>query len=505
MSLDIFVINDGKAIITPSNLADQYTLTLKLGNEYRKLRQIKIERASEIIKRGDTLEDWYQIGSEDSKICLNKKDIDNEIVSIKDSELKMKVHDAFHEYLKTAHVESFLDPAPSQKTSKTRTPTLSSIPMSYIFRGAPWIKEEILATRAGRVKAIRDLRKYLYKITCIMTPEGELQAVATKKLIDGKVKWIKAMRSLWENATVPECEFGPVAILAKPKKGVQKQIFEINAQLSSYLIATGIPHVLRIRQIKRNDPEKAGLMMEWCRKGDLLSFIYPHFDKNKETVLPQYRKQHLSLLLQVAEFLCAMKSHSLSYDDVKLTNILIQYTPQGNVEIYIADLEGIKPFDVLSKQIPGTYPPPEFLETFKQQIGDVFAQLPLEEKAEYDSLSQKGKNEGWTPVELKEREELFLQAFIKGICITPEIDAWAFGILIWMNMHYLSETIMGLCYQNPPSKINEMRDLILHSHLNPEDPADQIIADLLSKKQEERITIEQARENLQKALVACRL
>jgi hypothetical protein len=125
MPKDIFVINNGSIIVTPTLLPNENTVTLKFANGYHKLRHIQVELASKVtscVEIRFNPDTWYQIGTGNSAILFNKDQLNNAIFSIKDLPRQNDVMTTFHSCRSLpAQIESVLEPSLS--------------PLSRVFNG----------------------------------------------------------------------------------------------------------------------------------------------------------------------------------------------------------------------------------------------------------------------------------------------------------------------------------------------------------------------------------
>ena len=513
MSDEVFIIGHGELIITPGKEPDRKTVTFKCGESYHKLREIQVGRASEIEQIAGSAfnrEEWCSIGRGDSEILLNKDEVLKAFSLIKDPQEQKKAYNVFSSFLDpTVHVESIMQPSPEQEieappSSYELLVTPPPEKISRVFKG---VSETITpvkpVTQSNRKKIFQALKDQAYKITCIMTPEGELQVVALKYLTEGTCKRIKLIRSIWEKASA-HSEFGPVAILATSKEDIAPLELLCEVGVSQKLIAAGVPNILVIREVKRRDVKKTGLMMEFCRGGTISSYTRSHFDPSTSKLKPEFRKEHISLLRQTSDALCGMHEQNLLHCDVKADNMLVKLIIEQKPEVRVSDFGLVLPKGSLVKSAPGTYPPPELLETLTNQR----TKAEKEVLEDLDTLTNFWSTElNWSPLEVEVEKKKYLEdkeEKIKnkmyGILIGPEVDAWGFGVLLFRVMHNQPNILHQLSWKNSSSEINHARDQILDTILDLKDPVDQIIAKLLAKDPGQRIRIQEARGRLLTAI-----
>jgi hypothetical protein len=479
MCNDIYIINHGNAVITPSSHSGLATLTLKFGHHYHKVRDIVVERAT---KRFNPKE-WFSIGRGDAQILLKKDQVERAFASISSFYKHGRVNLAFSNCLgPKAHVESLLDPSADQYTTGSR-----------LFSG--FLNRDTLfypPTRRERKEFFQYLHDHGYKITCIMNPEGALQIVGVRKLGEGKYKYVKKMRSIWESGSYSE--FGPIAVIAKGRKNVDPNELLKEVGISKRLVAANVPFIRLIRKIERNDPNKAGLMMEFCDSQTLEEYIRPHFDMSTHTVKQKFRENHISLLKQVAEALYGMQQQNLVHCDLKSMNILLKKTLL-RVEARVSDFGGVEQSGTKVHHIPATYPPPELVENVELQRKKTVDRFTLAQKAKFCLFLNDLKKQGFSQGRIEKEKNNYLKDIVKEIPIDSKIDAWALGVLLFEVMHNHPKIIENLSWEHSSSEIKKARDIILQKLLNPNDPVDEIARKLLTGK----FDIQKARDYLQEA------
>lgn len=221
-------------------------------------------------------------------------------------------------------------------------------------------------------------------------------------------------------------------------------------------------------------------------------YIGSHFHPGSGTLIPAYRKQHLTFLLQVVDTLIAMhEKANMAHGDLKLANLLISTIHPGNPQVRVADFGLTK--DLNSKQDfpPGTFPPPELLRELEQQ------QITLKKKKL--QFAKKLLAEGVSKSQVKKK--LSEMPGIEGVAITPAVDKWALGVLIYAIMHGESDTV-AMSYDNGSSGIKKERIKLL-SKLDTKDPVDVAIQRLLTLTLESRASFREVRDLLHDALLRC--
>ena len=487
MPKDIFIINNGDVIVTPCAVPDENTVSLKFGNEYHKLRHIQVELVSKVTNSVGIQFNpsaWYQVGTGNLTLLFNKAQVDFALDSIKDLQRKIFTNNAFHSCRSlSAQIESLLEPASS--------------PLSRVFMGILSTKPQIsIATRADREKIIDDLFKEQFKITCIMNPENELQVVATIKINVCSEKIIKYMTSIWEKAT-SDSLFGPVAALAKGKKGMAHWLL-YEAQISENLFSVNAPYILPIMQVTRGNPEKVGLMMEYCNCGNLAEFASSHFNPNTRAVLPEYRFLHISLLRQVTDALCCMHTQNLIHRDVKAENALVTCFG-GAWQVRLADFPSTVVNMHLTKFHAGSYPPPEIQRAFEQSKEEALTKLSQSEEDEYARRVEKWRRMGLKAGKIKEKENAFLESRISESLLTTQVDAWALGVLICQTMHNLPELIKRMDWESPSLEILKARKNLLDLYLDPQNDCVDKVAISLLEHPFQRISTHSAHDLLRDA------
>lgn len=61
--------------------------------------------------------------------------------------------------------------------------------------------------------------------------------------------------------------------------------------------------------------------------------------------------------------------------------------------------------------------------------------LTPSQRSQYDQQTNIPTSQGAPPEEIKRNQENWLNPFIPGFTITGDIDAWAFGVLLFETMH----------------------------------------------------------------------
>jgi hypothetical protein len=492
MNNEILVIGNGSIFITPTGNPLENTITVNLGDNYRKLRRIDVRRSTLELKT-DALFDanaWIPVGSGASEILLKKEHIVNALTSLEPGVVKNSVETVLQKSLSpSSTVESLTDviafpPGPSEKEEHD-----PSKPFRVFMGVSPSISDQSGVTEHERRSIIERLTSKSYKITCIMTLDGVIHVVAKKKINEGTFKVVSEVRFIWHNNSDAPNTFGPIAIEAKAKMGQTKEdtaarnaVVTKEALLSRTLKAAGARNTLDIQEIKRGNSNKVGLLMEYCRGGELNRYIESHFDPLTGKVKPEYVKQHLNLLIQTANAIEDMHTlANLTHADLKMPNVLVSTADPDHPEIRVSDFGLTGKIQDQVTYIPGTYPIPELLEVWEK------------EKATYENAKNQilleGKRRGDTEEEILSQIKALPRR--KRPTLTPELDDWSYGILAFEMMYQIPTISYLMAWNYGADGVKSARDRAMYK-LDPTDRAHGAIADLLHPNPTQRITAAQA-------------
>ena len=309
------------------------------------------------------------------------------------------------------------------------------------------------------LEQIKGLKQVLQgrKLTVIMSCSGSLLVVSSRQIgEEGSIKIVKEMIPL-ENLRDPFIDsIGIPFVFAKAKKTVIQKAFYNRLLLKEAIISTKlrsakVPFVVTIYQGIRSSVEKAGLFMEEC-SCSLYQFMKDIWDVCRDTpeALPGESKK---IVLQAAEGFSAMHRYGYVHGDIKITNILVKKTGTG-VEARIIDFGNTQKASDRCSSL-GTFIPPECLKDLETQTFT------------------------------KQRTILF----------SPQIDDWAFGVILLFVAHpslYNSDAL----YYSRPSKTCISYLCSVFAKLNQSNPIDNAIKGLLEPDPTHRMSIEEAAKHI---------
>lgn len=438
---DVFILGEGTVVITPTQDPLKKTIAIKITDEqgensYVKLRNIDVRiREEEIQKPTYNAKEWYTVGSGSSAILINAAQTKLECSAEK----------------KLSALLTVLYPLTRSETTVHRLfgDNKSTLPEIFarVLPGASLTSEE-------KEEVLKTFRQQ-FKVTSIMTPEGDLLPVFSRIIKTGTSKIVKEIIVLQRIYPEHSLHF----IVAKNAEGVKRDELLREVRISNFLRKNHVPFMLQILAIQRADSAKAGLMMETCTHGNLYDYIGNHFDPITNKVLPQFREEHKRLILQVAEGLSIMNALGLVHADIKPENILLTLTPAGALEVRICDFGITIEKGALISAPYGTFPPPEQQEVCVPELNE----------------NHRVKEQGFG--------------------LTPTTDAWAFGLVLFDMMHSARDTINTMGSFETASRITSARDSLLR-FLDPNDAIDVVIWKLLDSNPERRISVEEALHQL---------
>lgn len=495
----IFIINRGEVVISPGKEVEKKTLTVKLEDAYEKLRGIVVSVASGILQ-AQVDPSQILVGSGREFILLSKASLDTALSSIKDGSICARVTAALHKHLtREAFVESIAAPDFAQTISMSSSPQSmsTSLSSSLVFAGIrPKSAPGRMCTAAREVEVLSELRARMYTLSCIMDVDKNLHIVAVRSVEEGSCKTILKSRSIW--AKQMGSSFFPVGALLNGRVGVNPSSILREVGICQALIAANVPHIPYIYELPvRCSSRKVRLWMDYASNGDFSQYSLGHFDPFTGRVLDQFRKSHLLAMYYVAESLCAMhKKVGLIHGDIKMQNILV--TNADPIDIRLSDFGSSGMIGAKRLDAPGSLPSPELVKEYETEK----LLFSLEEQSLRVEELQKG-----TLLEVV--KQMVAKVRLRcGVVLTPLWDTWAFGILLLRAMHgdniHPNETLFrALYYDTSRDQIKLARDLILAKVLVVDDPIDRMIASLLGRNPQCRLTLEQVKSILETYLASC--
>lgn len=469
--LNAYIVGGGKAYITPGKTDDTRTVTLKIGDNYCKLREVEIKSAPEDIKKVEKLKPghWVFVGQGDNRIALNKRSISQ---SFEQAARKMAgpfFNADATENLKKELFSNFLTEGSSVEPIAPESMLLDEAQKTQnVFLGITPLLQFMTVTPTKQ-RTIGDVLKELHmaghKITMIQNLEGNMEVVAIKPLSkekegegEGSYKIARVGRVLFSEQTfsLETVEaLKAVKIIAKIKKGESPEEAIKEAKLSKLLVEAGIPYTLQFYQTNR--PEKDGqprfsLESELCRGGSLTKHIESHFQGT--TIKPEFIEQHTIWAYQIIQAILGMHENNVCHCDLKTGNVLLKEISKDVFEVRVIDF-GLT--EVLGEKItyaPGTFPPPEANDDLDRQ------------------------------------QETFLSS---------NVDAWAFGIVLYSLMHNRSD-IVNLFNWSTSGGVKRAALIDLVKTLVPGNPIDTVISKLLDPDPSKRIPLSQAKVELENIL-----
>lgn len=522
----LFIINHGSIVVAPHKKGPEYTMTVHLGDTYCKLRNLLVSTALELSDRkGDRvfIESPISVGSGRVTVLLDRTKLHKAVASIRDGSFRDRVMVALRTHLtESAIVESIAVPLlyPCESTDQPVVAGPVSIPPRVFYGVLPESMRHDLRTTDDEDSFLQGLRCKSYSFSCIMGLDHRLEIMAVRSISETEAKKVQEMRSIWSRRESDSGLYFPVAVKAKGSATtIGKEV-----SFARGLSARGVPHIASMELLPPNcssaeayrivhsfiagDRSKSenimellrgnrfrgmSLIMEYAPYGDFAYYSRKHYDEATGHVLPYFRETHLLCAYYLAEALCGMHGLKAVYGDVKAQNLLVVSENPLSVRLTDFGLSG----DIGSKKLlaPGTYPPPELVALYQQQL--------IEACFQADVLRRDEAAKGTHPDDVGKMVLGLIDHY--GVELTPEVDAWAFGVLLLKLMYSDRvppfKTLFSLFdFNSSRDQIEYARDLVLARLLDRRDPVDGIIAQLLDRVRGERISMEDAKHSLGRLL-----
>ena len=469
MAYHAFVIGTGEAYVTPSIVGSTLTLTLPsqdstgtwLVTRYAKLRNVDIRRYdpgtpswATLVKDGT----WLSVGQRPKKLFLRTRSLYDAVNRLRNSVMRTFI---------TTAVQKLFGPA----ADPSSTPLGQTLPVE-----SPCRKKD-LGTLISRG----------YKITTAVSPSKHLAIVASRRLYEGATKVHKLIIVL--HATNPEDSFptGTTYVLSKAPHGKDESNLDLDFQITQSLCF--VPNIIHFIQVVRgcgNEPEveggqdanesstrdgdeeesllapppvaspaefpcpKYGLISQYFDCGDLEEYLDACFSDTPPPHCPRYHRMlALSLAYQVADTLSQIHRLGYIHLDVKPENILLQVSGPY-LRACICDFCLAYPKGEMVIGTLGTYPPPESLNAPRRE----------------------------NPA-------------------SPSVDAWAFGIVLYVLIHGRKADISGFHYKNSQKAILAAREQLIGSlAARGENLVEDLIRQLLSEDPRDRPSMAHAAQIL---------
>jgi serine/threonine protein kinase len=289
------------------------------------------------------------------------------------------------------------------------------------------------------------------KLAVEMDDKGSFRIVKREELTSGGMK--KVRKEIVNNQGVFSQTFARAKVKWKQFSESVEDLTWLKNEITitQKLHRLGVPNIVVVSAGKGQNINKARVEMPFLEEGDFEKIVRNGVGSSA----PEVRKERLSYMLQIAQALCAMHKCGYVHNDIKLDNFLKDRKRALLSDFGLSSQVGVMSF-------AGAFPAPECVHDNPKDF--------------------------WVG------------------SATRENDCWAFGIALFSMLHgqktflgkkWLEHVNAARCTQGRKS-VEATALSISHYLLHSKDPADQLIRNLLSNKPEQRPTMKDVVERLEK-------